>query len=156
MTPIKSVQVIIRLHIFLIFSFLEKMLSFLSRYDNIFARNETIGKKCKRTITWMDFIMFFEVFLVKIVQIELGTECHLARKNEFFHPAFKVPAKIWSYFSSKIRGHPKLMNKNVSSKIILPHCAQSRSLSLSLSHTLFLSSTCQLARLELGWYYLES
>ena len=92
----------------------------------------------------LTFSMFFEVFLVKIVQIELGTECRVARKNEFFHPAFKVPAKIWSSFSSKIKGHTKLMNKNAFSKIILPHCAQSRSLSLSLSHTLFLSSTCQL------------
>ena len=36
------------------------------------------------------------------------------------------------------------------------HIVLKVSLSLSLSHTLFLSSTCQLARLELGWYYLES
>ena len=36
----------------------------------------------------MDFIMFFEVFLVKIVQIELGTECHVARKNETQHSKF--------------------------------------------------------------------
>ena len=48
---LKSVQVMVRLHIFPIFSFLAKMLSFLSRNDNIFARNENIGKICKRTIT---------------------------------------------------------------------------------------------------------
>ena len=29
--------------------------SFLLGNDNIFARNENIGKICKRTITWMDF-----------------------------------------------------------------------------------------------------
>ena len=37
---LKSVQVMVCLHIFLMFSFLAQMLSFLSRYDNIFARNE--------------------------------------------------------------------------------------------------------------------
>ena len=40
---LKSVQVMVRLHIFPIFSFLAKMLSFLCRRDNIFARNENIG-----------------------------------------------------------------------------------------------------------------
>ena len=48
---LKPVQVIVCLHIFPIFSFLAKMLSSLSRNDNIFARNENIGKICKRTIT---------------------------------------------------------------------------------------------------------
>ena len=48
---VKSVQVMVCLHIFPIFSFLAKMLSSLSRYDNIFARNENIGKIYKRTIT---------------------------------------------------------------------------------------------------------
>ena len=43
-SSIESVQVLVRLHIFPIFSFLEKMLSSLSRNDNIFARNENIGK----------------------------------------------------------------------------------------------------------------
>ena len=52
---LKSVQVIVCLHIFSIFSFLAKMLSSLSRYVNIFSRNENIGKMCKRTITWTDF-----------------------------------------------------------------------------------------------------
>ena len=47
----------VRMHIFQIFSFLAKMLSSLSRNDNIFARNENIGKICKRTITWTDFIL---------------------------------------------------------------------------------------------------
>ena len=42
-------------YIFKTFSFLAKMLSFLCRKDNIFARNENIGKICKRTITWTDF-----------------------------------------------------------------------------------------------------
>ena len=46
----KSVQVIVCLHIFPIFSFLAKMLSSLIRNDNIFARNESIGKIYKRTI----------------------------------------------------------------------------------------------------------
>ena len=41
--------------LFLILSFLAKMLSSLSRNDNIFARNETMGKICKRTITWTNF-----------------------------------------------------------------------------------------------------
>ena len=50
-----SVQVMIRLHVFPIFSFLAKILSFLLRDDNIFARNENIEKICKRTITWTDF-----------------------------------------------------------------------------------------------------
>ena len=48
---LKYVQVIVRLNIFTIFSFLAKMLSFLLRDDNIFARNENIRKICKRTIT---------------------------------------------------------------------------------------------------------
>ena len=47
---LKSVQVISP-----IFSFPAKMLSSLSRNDNIFARNENIRKICKRTITRMDF-----------------------------------------------------------------------------------------------------
>ena len=41
---LKSVQVMVRLHIFPIFSFLAKMLSFLLRDDNIFARNEKSEK----------------------------------------------------------------------------------------------------------------
>ena len=45
----------VRMHIFPIFLFLAKMLSFLHSKDNIFARNENIGKICKRTITWTDF-----------------------------------------------------------------------------------------------------
>ena len=52
---LKSVQVMVCFRIFPIFSFLAKMLSFLSRNDNIFARNENIGKICKQTITWTDF-----------------------------------------------------------------------------------------------------
>ena len=40
---------------FSIFSILGKMLSYLLRDDNIFARNENIGKICKQTITWTDF-----------------------------------------------------------------------------------------------------
>ena len=55
MNKLKSVQVIVRLHIFLIFSFLANFLSFLLRDDNIFARNENIVKICKRTIIWTDF-----------------------------------------------------------------------------------------------------
>ena len=55
MTSLKSSQVMVRLHIFPVFSFLSKMLSSLSRNDNIFARNENIGKICMRTITWTDF-----------------------------------------------------------------------------------------------------
>ena len=47
---VKSVQVMVRLHIFPIFSFLEKMLSSLSRNDNIFARNES-GPKLKQTLS---------------------------------------------------------------------------------------------------------
>ena len=103
----------------------------------------------------LTFSMFCEVFLVKIVQIELGTECCMVRKNEFLHPAFKVLAKIWSSFWSKIRGHPKLVNKNASSKIILPNCAQSRSLSISFSTSLFKLNlpACEVR----AWlYYLES
>ena len=50
---------------------------------------------------------------------------------------FSHSIQIWPSFSSKIRGHSKLINKNASSKIISPHCAQSRSLSISFSHTLF-------------------
>ena len=42
---LKSIQVMVRLHIFPIFSFLGKVLSFLKRDDNIFARKEIIGKK---------------------------------------------------------------------------------------------------------------
>ena len=42
----------VSLHILPIFSFLAKMLSFLCKQDNIFARNENIGKTCKQTITW--------------------------------------------------------------------------------------------------------
>ena len=45
----------VRLHIVPIFSFLAKMLSFQLRDDSIFARNENIGKICKRTITWTYF-----------------------------------------------------------------------------------------------------
>ena len=41
----------VSLHIFPIFSFLAKMLSSLSRNDNVFARNENIGKICKLTVT---------------------------------------------------------------------------------------------------------
>ena len=53
---LKSVQVMVRLHILMMISFLAKMLlSFLLRDDNFLARNESIGKICKRTITWMDF-----------------------------------------------------------------------------------------------------
>ena len=48
---VKSVEIMVRLHIFSIFSFLAKMLSFLLRDDNIFARNENTGKICKQTIT---------------------------------------------------------------------------------------------------------
>ena len=48
---LKYVQVMVRWHIFRIFSFLAKMLSFLLRDDNIFERNENMGKICKRTIT---------------------------------------------------------------------------------------------------------
>ena len=55
MDELKSVEVMVRLHIFPIFSFLAKMLSFLLRDDNIFARNENIRKICKQTITWTDF-----------------------------------------------------------------------------------------------------
>ena len=63
---LKSVQFMVRLHIFPILSFLAKMLSLLLRVDNIFARNENIGKICKRTITWTDFSMYlkFQVALV--------------------------------------------------------------------------------------------
>ena len=43
LVSLKSVQVMVCLHIF------------PCRKDNIFARNENIGKICKRTITWMDF-----------------------------------------------------------------------------------------------------
>ena len=39
---VKSIQVMVCWHIFLIFSFLAKMLSSLSRNHNIFARNENI------------------------------------------------------------------------------------------------------------------
>ena len=48
---LKSVQVMVRLHIFPIISFLAKMLSFWLRDDNIFSRNESIGKMCMQTIT---------------------------------------------------------------------------------------------------------
>ena len=44
---VKSIQVKVRLHIFLIFSYLAKMFPSLSRNDNIFARNESIRKICK-------------------------------------------------------------------------------------------------------------
>ena len=54
-SSLKSVQVMVCLHIFPIFSFLAKTLSFPSSNNNIFARNENIGKICKRTITWTDF-----------------------------------------------------------------------------------------------------
>ena len=57
---LKSVQVMVRLHIFPIFSFLAKMLSLLSRNDNIFARNENIWKICKWTTTWTDFRSIIE------------------------------------------------------------------------------------------------
>ena len=52
---LKSVQVMVRLHIFPIFSFLAKTLSFLLRDDNIFARNENIGKIRMWMITWTDY-----------------------------------------------------------------------------------------------------
>ena len=48
---LKSVQVMVHLHIFPIFSFLTHMLSSLSINDNVFAKNENIGKTWKRTIT---------------------------------------------------------------------------------------------------------
>ena len=60
MRLLKSVQVIVCLHIFTIFSFLAKMLSSLSRNDKNFARNENIRKICKRTITWTDFNLFIK------------------------------------------------------------------------------------------------
>ena len=56
---LKSVQVMVRLHIFPIFSFLAKMLSYLLR-----ARNENIGKICKLTITWTDFTSTVYIILI--------------------------------------------------------------------------------------------
>ena len=56
---VKSVWVMVCLHIFPVFSFLAKILSSNSRNDNIFARNENIGKICKRTTTWTDFRIIF-------------------------------------------------------------------------------------------------
>ena len=55
---LKSVQVMVRN----IFISGKNMVSFLLRDDNIFARNENIGKICKPTITWLDFslkLIFF-------------------------------------------------------------------------------------------------
>ena len=69
-TLLKYVQVIGRLHIFPIFSFLTKMLSSLSRNDNIFATNENIGKICKRTTTWTDF-MYYVTSLETVKCIEI-------------------------------------------------------------------------------------
>ena len=46
---IKSVQIMVPLHFFPIFSFLAKVLSFLP-----FDRNENIWKICKRTVTWTE------------------------------------------------------------------------------------------------------
>ena len=40
---LKSIQIMVRLHIFQMFSFLAKMLSFLLRSDNIFARSSSYG-----------------------------------------------------------------------------------------------------------------
>ena len=63
---LKSVQVMVCLHIFPIFSFLAKMLSFLRSYDNMFARIENIGKTCKLTITWTDYDLYNYDFSKKL------------------------------------------------------------------------------------------
>ena len=72
----------VRLHIFPIFLFLAKMLSFLCRKDNIFARNENIGKICKRTITWTDFIsLVFSKMITKQQKVFSKSNLTLTRSE---------------------------------------------------------------------------
>ena len=84
---LKSVQVMVRLHIFPIFSFLAKMLSFLLRDDNIFARNENIGKICKQTITWTDFSSYTYLNLP-----------HFVFQDLYFGPTKDALTKDWNFW----------------------------------------------------------
>ena len=77
---LKSVQVMVRLHIFPIFSFLAKMLSFLS---TTFLREMKISVKIsKRTITWTDFINDLHTIFNKIGEIR--GDCVLINNSRIF------------------------------------------------------------------------
>ena len=55
LTCIKSVQVIVRLHIFLIIHFWQKCCHLLAEMKTYLTEMKISKKKCKGTITWMDF-----------------------------------------------------------------------------------------------------
>ena len=63
------------------FSFLAKILSFLLRNDNIFARNLNIGKICKRTITWTDFKELLPRKVLISVDITFNSYTKLSEKR---------------------------------------------------------------------------
>jgi hypothetical protein len=73
-----------------------KTLSFLSRNDNIFARNENIGKICKWTITWTDFINTYinnnKEEKLQILMIQVATNwCKIRALIKYF----KKLRNIW-------------------------------------------------------------
>ena len=83
---LKSNQVMVPLHIFPIFSFLAKMLSFLLRDDNIFAWNENIGKICKRTIKYqLERTLSFSV--------KVPIDMHNGTMGKWFHATLYAAIK---------------------------------------------------------------
>ena len=92
---VENIQVMVRLHIFPIFSFLAKMLSFLCKQDNNFSRNENIGKTCKRTITWTGFTNHQYIWAIFL-------DCSVC--NSFFHKLYCGPGQYYS--GSSCRWNP--------------------------------------------------